>query len=126
MYIDQRYQTDSVILDCCGRFDETDHDRFMEAIESLHTQGYSHVVVNLTSLYFLDPKVISLLFFAYEYFQVNSGSLSLVSPLSAVRNELNVANIPESIPTYPTVYDALHRQHISTPKDISVPVTTSV
>lgn len=120
MYIDQRHQTDSAILDCCGRFDETDHERFMEAIEDLHSQGYRHVVVNLTSLYFLDPKVVSLLHFAYEYFQENSGSLSLVSPLSAVRNELNLANVPESIPTYPTVYDALHRPHVCMPKDIPV------
>lgn len=124
MYIDQRHQTDAVILDCCGRFDETDHIRFMETIEQLHSHGYSHVVVNLTSLYFLDPKVITLLYFAYEYFIANSGTLSLVSPLSAVRNELNMANVPDSIPTYPTVYDALHRPHISTPKEIPLAEAT--
>jgi len=118
MYIDQRQQTEAVILDCCGRFDETDHERFMEAIEKLHSQGHSHVVVNLTSLYFLDPKVIGLLHFANEYFQAHSGTLSLVSPLSAVRNELHLANVPASIPTYPTVYDALHRPHMPAPKDL--------
>ncbi|WP_447970044.1 STAS domain-containing protein [Nitrospira sp. M1] len=120
MYIDQRHQPEAVILDCCGRFDETDHDHFVETIEQLHTGGHDHVVVNLTSLYFLDPKVISVLHFAYEYFQDNEGSLSLVSPLSAVRNELNIAHVPETIPTYPTVYDALHRPHINPPKEIPV------
>ena len=118
MYIDERHQTEAVILDCCGRFDETDHAHFMEAIERLQGQGYNQVVLNLTSLYFLDPKVISLLHFANEYFQSNAGSLSLVSPLSTVQNELNLANVPESIPTYPTVYDALHRPHMLAPKDI--------
>ncbi len=125
MYIDQRHQTDSVILDCCGRFDESDHNRFMEAIEKLYAEGYSHVVVNLTSLYFLDPKVISLLHFAYEYFQASTASLSLVSPLSAVRNELDLANVPNSIPTYPTVYDALHRPHICNPKEVSLEAATA-
>lgn len=118
MYIDQRHLPEAVIIDCCGRFDETDHDHFMEAIEKLQTDGKNHVVINLTSLYFLDPKVISILHFAYEYVQANSGSLSLVSPLSAVRNELNIANVPESIPTYPSVYDALHRPHAVPPKEI--------
>lgn len=64
--------------------------------------------------------MISLLHFAYEYFHDNAGTLSLVSPLSAVRNELNVANVPDNIPTYPTVYDALHRPYICTPKDIHI------
>ena len=90
----------------------------METIEKLYSQGYSHVVVNLTSLYFLDPKVISLLHFAHEYFQANTASLSLVSPLSAVRNELNLANVPEAIPTYHTIYDALHRPHTMTLKEV--------
>ena len=120
MYIDQRNLSDSIILDCCGRFDESDHNRFMGAIEKLYSQGYSHVVVNLTSLYFLDPKVISLLHFAYEYFQTNTALLSLVSPLSAVRNELNLANVPESIPTYHTIYDALHRPHVKKPKEVTL------
>jgi len=120
MYIDQRHQPEAVILDCCGRFDEIDHDHFMEAIEGLQADGKNHVVVNLTSLYFLDPKVISILHFAYEYFQANDGSLSLVSPLSAVRNELNIANVPESIPTYPSVYDAIHRPHIMPLKELPV------
>ncbi|GJL56134.1 MAG: hypothetical protein NPIRA02_32660 [Nitrospirales bacterium] len=118
MYIDQRHQPGAIILDCCGRFDETDHDYFVETIEKLHTGGHNHIVVNLTSLYFLDPKVISVLHFAHEFFQDNNGSLSLVSPLSAVRNELNIANVPDSIPTYPTVYDALHRPHIISEKEI--------
>lgn len=52
MYIDQRHQPGAVILDCCGRFDETDHTRFMEAIEELQADGHTHVVINLTSLYF--------------------------------------------------------------------------
>ena len=125
MYIDQRHQPEAVILDCCGRFDESDHNLFMEAIEKLYSQGYSHIVVNLTSLYFLDPKVISLLHFAYEYFQANMASLSLVSPLSAVRNELNLANVPENIPTYPTVYDALHRPHTCVPKEIPLETATA-
>ena len=125
MYIDQRHQVGAVILDCCGRFDETDHSHFMDELENLQGQGHTHVVLNLTSLYFIDPKVLGLLHFAYDFFQSNGGTLSLVSPLSAVRNELNLANIPDSIPTYPTLYDALHRPHTLIQKDIPLPATAS-
>ncbi len=118
MYIDQRHLSGCVILDCCGRFDETDHERFMETIEELHSSGYRQVVVNLTSLYFLDPKVIGLLHFAHDFFESSETSLSLVSPLSTVRNELNEADVPESIATYSTIYDALHRPHSQVVKEV--------
>ncbi|MCA9472819.1 MAG: STAS domain-containing protein [Nitrospirales bacterium] len=123
MYVDQRHLGDVVILDCCGRFDETDHSNFMNQIENLQGQGLTTVVLNLTSLYFLDPKVISLLHFAHEFLQSSGGSLSLVSPLSAVQNELNLANIPDSIPTYPTLYDALHRPYTFDKKNTPVAET---
>ena len=121
MYIDQRELQGATVLDLCGRFDETDHDRFIKTIEDLQIRGCSRVVINLSSLYFLDPMVIDLLHFAHDFFQANSADFSLVSPLSAVRNELVLANVTEMIPTYPSVYDALHRPHTDVPK-ISTPI----
>ena len=111
MYIDHRKLQGATVLDLCGRFDETDHERFIKTIEDLHSGGCRRVVINLSSLYFLDPMVIDLLHFAHDYFQANSADFSLVSPLSAVRNELVLANVTDMIPTYQSVYDALHRPH---------------
>ena len=111
MYIEQRELHGATVLDCCGRFDEMDQELFMKAIEKLHGNGCRHLVINFTSLYFLDPQVISLLHLANEHFQSSSGVLSLVSPLGFVRTELSRFNIHETIPTYTTVYDALHRPH---------------
>ena len=111
MYIDQRKLQEATILDLCGRFDETDHEGFIKTIEDLQSGGCRRVVINLSSLYFLDPMVIDLLHFAHDYFQASSADFSLVSPLSAVRNELVLANVTDMIPTYESVYDALHRPH---------------
>ena len=111
MYIDHRKLQGATVLDLCGRFDETDHERFIKTIEDLHSGGCHRVVINLSSLYFLDPMVIDLLHFAHDYFQASSADFSLVSPLSAVRNELVLANVTDMIPTYQSVYDALHRPH---------------
>ena len=116
MYIDQREINGATVLDLCGRFDETDHNKFMNVIEDLQVRGCRHIVVNLSSLYFLDPLVINLLHFSHEYFHEFSGDLVLVSPLSSVRNELNLANVSNTIPIYASVYDALHRRHASTRK----------
>ena len=116
MYIDERERNGVTVLELCGRFDESDHDRFMEAIENLHNRGCRHVVLNLSSLYFLDPVVINLLHFAHEYFQATSREFALVSPISTVRNELNLAKVSRTIPIYASVYDALHRPHSGSSK----------
>lgn len=116
MHIDQRALNGATVLDLCGRFDETDHDQFMEVMENLHARGCRHIIVNLSSLYFLDPIVIRLLQLSHDYFSENSGDLVLVSPLSSVRNELNLANVPNTIPVYSSVYDALHRRYTVAPQ----------
>ena len=111
MYMDERELNGATILDCYGRFDQTDHDQFVEIIESLHGRGCPHLVINLSSLYSLDPKAISFLHFAHEYFHSHSCHVTLVSPLSTVRNELNLSHVPDTIPTHASIYDALHRPH---------------
>jgi hypothetical protein len=59
----------------------------------------------------LDPKVVSLLLFAQEFFQAQEGPVCLIAPLSSVRNELIRGNIPDAIPTFESLYSALHRPH---------------
>lgn len=113
MYIEHRDVHRSHILNCCGRFDYSDRTQFMETVETLLTQGYRCLIVNFTSLYFLDPQIIPDLTFAYEYLRDCSVSFRLVSPLSYVRNELLAANIHQIIPIYATIYDALHRPHLT-------------
>ena len=83
-------------------------DRYFQAAK-LYSAG---VIVRITAdCPIIDPMVIDLLHFAHDYFQASSADFSLVSPLSAVRNELVLANVTDLIPTYQSVYDALHRPH---------------
>jgi len=114
MYIEERETPAATILDCCGRFNEADQASFIQTIKKLQSHDCRYLVINMTSLYHLDPRVMDLFYFAHDYLQSNSGHLALVSPLSAVRNELDQANVPETIPTYTSIYDALHRQHVGT------------
>lgn len=111
MYLEHRYVHHAHVIDCWGRFDQTDRAQFMQAIESVPTQGYRCLILNFTSLYFLDPVIVPDILFAKEYLQESSISLILVSPLSYVRSELLTANVLHKIPTYTSVYDALHRPH---------------
>ena len=113
MYIEHRYVHHAYVLDCCGRFDHTDRPQFMKIVETLLAKGCRCLILNLTSLYFLDPQIIPDLVFTHEYLHESSATLLIVSPLSFVRSELISANVQETIPIYSTVYDALHRPHLA-------------
>jgi len=111
MYCEQRERNGATILECFGRFDETDTNQFIQTLEHIQGQGLQNVIINLSPVYHLDPKGLTLLQFAQEFFQENGGTVCLVSPLSSVRNELIRGNIPVNIPTFESIYDALHRPH---------------
>lgn len=111
MYCEQRVRNGFTILECFGRFDSEDSNQFIQILEHLHGQGSKHIVLNLSPIYYLDPKVVNLLRYAQDFFHGHDGTVCVVSPLSAVRNELVRGNIPEDIPTFESLYDALHRPH---------------
>ena len=111
MYCEQRERNNATILECFGRFDEEDTNHFIQTLEQLHGQGIRQIIINLSPVYYLDPKVVSLLFFAQEFFLAHGGTICLVSPLSSVRNELILANIPDTIPIFETLFSAFHRPH---------------
>lgn len=111
MYCEQRVRNGTTILECFGRFDETDTNQFVQTLEQLQGQGIRDIILNLSPVYYLDPKVVNLLIFAQQFIQANAGTISLVSPLSSVRNELIRGNIHNTIPTFESLYDAMHRPH---------------
>ncbi len=111
MYCEQRTQNDTIIIECFGRFDEEDSNHFIQTLEQLQEQGLGHIIINLSTVFFLDPKVLSLLLFTHELFQAQGGIVCLVSPLSSVRNELIRGKIGDAIPIYESLYNALHRPH---------------
>ncbi len=126
MYLEKRHINESTVLDCYGKFTDHDHDVFMQTLETLNAEGCRYVVVNLTSVYQLSESIIGLLKFALEYFTSSEGQLVLVSPLSSVRRELDRAEITASIPTYMSVYDALHRRNavVNEAALVSAPLVT--
>lgn len=111
MYLEKRKMMPATILDCYGKFDNEDNDQFMAAIESIQAEECQHLVVNLTSVYSLNQNTVDLLSFAHEFYAASGGRLALVSPHTAARRDLEQAEITKKIPTYRTVYDALHRQN---------------
>ncbi|MEE8125331.1 MAG: STAS domain-containing protein [Nitrospirales bacterium] len=111
MYCEQRERNGATILDCFGRFDEGDSNQFIQTLEQLQGKGARNIILNLEPVYYLDPKIITLLLFAQEFFHDHGGTVVLVSPLSGVRNELMRGNIFDAIPTFESLYDALHRPH---------------
>lgn len=111
MYCEQRRRNEITILDCFGRFDEDDTNKFIQRLEQLQNQGIQHLILNLSPLYYLDPKMVNLIFFGQQFLKAHSVPFTLVSPLSSVRNELVRGKVTSTIPTFNNMYDAIHRPH---------------
>lgn len=111
MHCEHRDQNGTTILECFGRFDEEDTSHFIQTLEQLQARGLRNILLNLASIFYLDPKVVNLLLFAQEYLHSHGGTVCIVSPLSSVRNELIRGKVPDVIPTFESVYSALHRPH---------------
>lgn len=111
MYCEQRKRNQFTIIECFGRFDESDSNMFLQLLEDLIAQGARHIILNLTPVFFLDPGAINLLMFAKEFFTSQGGDVCIVSPLSSVKNELIRSKVTENIATFGTLYDAIHRPH---------------
>jgi anti-anti-sigma factor len=109
MYCEKRERNGTTILECFGRFDEADTNQFVKTLEQLQSQGIRHIILNLSPVYYLDPKVVNLIVFAHQFIQAHSGTFSLICPLSSVRNELVRGKIHDIIPTFESLYDAMHR-----------------
>ena len=110
MYLEKRTMNKSTVLDCYGKFEEQDNDQFMKTIECLQSEGCQHLVLNLSSVYRVDKNILNLLTFAFDFYVSSGAQLTLVTPQSSGRGDLEKANIHKIIPTYLSVYDALHRQ----------------
>ena len=111
MHCEQRERSGAMILECFGRFEEEDSKHFMQTLESLIEQDLRNIVINLSPVYYLEPTIGKLLLFAQEFLREHGGTVSLVSPLSTVRNELIDSHVSDTIPTFESLYDALHRPH---------------
>jgi anti-anti-sigma factor len=111
MYCEQRKRNHFTIIECFGRFDESDSNMFLQLLENLNSQGSRNIILNLTPVFFLDPGAINLLIFAKEFFNSHGGDVCIVSPLSSVQNELIRSKVTENIATFGTLYDAIHRPH---------------
>ena len=88
MFCEQRERNGATIVECFGRFDEEDTNHFIQTLEQLHRQGLKNIVLNLSPVFYFDPKVVKVLLFAQEFFHAHGGTDCVVSPLSSVRNEL--------------------------------------
>ena len=122
MYLTYRQIRNATIVECCGRFDEEDQSLFLKAIEDLHEQGCRYVVIDLASLYFLHPNVISLIELSHDLIQSGGGRFVLMArPVSAVYQELESSNIADRVPLCKSVYDALHRQDAATQNTVLAP-----
>ena len=80
MYCEQRERNEATIVECFGRFDEEDTNHFIQTLEQLQGQGFRHIIINLSSVYYLDPKVPAFYYLLKNFSMDHGGTVCLVSP----------------------------------------------
>jgi len=98
-----------------GDIDMTTASGLREALMAA-TQASAHVVLDLTSVKFMDSSGIAVLLDAYRDGMNGQRSLSLAGAQNMVRRVLDITHVSRMLPTYETLADALDQ-----PRDNSAP-----
>jgi len=98
-----------------GDIDMTTASGLREALMAA-TQASAHVVLDLTSVRFMDSSGIAVLLDAYRDGMNGQRSLSLAGAQNMVRRVLDITRVSRMLTTYDTLADALDQ-----PRDNSAP-----
>jgi anti-anti-sigma factor len=90
-----------------GRFDQHARQDFKWRIDLAITQGYRFVILNMVAVSFIDSAALGWLVLAQRRFQRIGGKLGIIAPIGFVRDVLELTEIHEWIPIFPSEDEAL-------------------
>lgn len=94
------------VVVAAGDIDMTTASDLREALDAA-TQVSAHVVLDLTSVRFMDSSGITVLLDAYRNLADGRRSLSLAGAQNMVRRVLDITYVSRMLPTYETLTNAL-------------------
>ena len=93
---------DTIIEHFVGRFDMNAREDFKGRIDLAVANGFRFVILNLTEVTFIDSAALGWLVLAQRRFHRIGGKLSIVSKQGFVRDILELTEIAEWIPIFPS------------------------
>lgn len=106
-----RVISDATVLDLSGRFDAAAKATVQTAIDEALKLGVDHLIINLAGVPFVDSAAIGLLALTHQKFRQNGGRVSLINPQPEVRLILDMAAMPQLIPSYANLEEALQAKN---------------
>jgi anti-anti-sigma factor len=107
LQVRERSMPNGVILELAGDLAYANREQFKTAVESVRQRGFRHLVLDMSSVRFIDSSGLGLLALVAQQFKLTQGRLSLLKPQAYVREIMALANIPSLIPMYESEQDAV-------------------
>ena len=102
MQITHRAHRNVDVLELSGQFIFGARREFSAALETLKQAGCAHIILNFHQVTFLDSAAIGLLALASQQFKSANRRLSIVGAQGTVKQVLDLANIHQMIPNFPS------------------------
>lgn len=105
--VKEHVHQDTKILELSGRFDYQSKVGIEVAILGAQEIGCRHIVLNFSNITWIDSVGLGQMFLWYNRLKPERIHLSIVSPQAAVRELLELANLPQVVPIFQTEEEAV-------------------
>ena len=96
MQIVERRIGQSIILDLTGELSYANRTTFKAAVERSKRAGCRHLLLNMQGGRFMDSSALGPLALLAQSFPAPPGMVSLLNPQSFVKENINLAKIPQT------------------------------
>jgi len=106
MLLTERSLNEAQMFLISGRFDQSGEFTLGNAISKAREAGCGHIMLSLEQVSWIDSSGIGIIFLTYHELRRKGIRLSLINPKPAIRQRLDLVDIPRLIPTYATEEEA--------------------
>lgn len=111
MHVAERMQDETLVLMISGRFTFYSRKVFQAIVNNAKLSGARNILFNVREVTFMDSLAIGGLALAYLSLKEAEVDMYLVGPQKTVKTQLEEANFPSLIPTFPTEEKAFRAIH---------------
>ena len=90
-----------------GELDRSNEPQARAAVERALRKGSTWLIIDLESLLFMDSSGLQVLLQAHQALRQRNGTLVLLAPKGLVLRLLTISHLPEMVPVYPSIRQAI-------------------
>ena len=105
--LENRLEAGWTVVDVTGEIDLHTAPTFRERVYELIDQGTTRILLNLSSLDFMDSTGLGVMIGSLKRLKERDGTLALAAPQHSVRRVLEVTGLTKIFPVYDTLEEAI-------------------